>query len=127
SPHYELPLAGATSFFIHGLVLGILAVGGLAFLFRDSVEASRPPQMEVRPVTEDSAGGFGGTPGLPGEQGRQEMGIGDVGGREEGPETVKDGVEEFPALPTEELQLPPSEEGTEPSDKVLQEFKKLSL
>src|SRR5260221_13797075 len=78
SPHYELPLAGATSFFIHGIVVGILAIGGLAFLFRGGAEATLPPQMDV--LMAEAGAGFGGLggdpglPGLPGEVARTEQG-----------------------------------------------------
>src|SRR5260370_24322143 len=69
SPHYELQLAGATSFFIHGLIIGIMAVGGLAFLFRGGAEATLPPPMDM--LVAEAGAGFGGLgggirlPGLP--------------------------------------------------------------
>src|SRR5437016_9510117 len=82
SPHYELPVAGATSVFAHGMVIAVLAIGGLAYLFRGGEEALRPPQMEVSPVAEGLLGGGGdgapGLPGLPGEP-RTEMGPGQPG------------------------------------------------
>src|SRR5262249_3434528 len=44
SPHYEFPLASATSVFFHSMVIGILAIGGLAFLFQAGPEAA-PPKL----------------------------------------------------------------------------------
>ena len=69
SPHYEAPLAGATSLFVHGTILGMLAIGGMAFLWAARDEASRPPRMEVVTVEGDGAGleGGGAAPGLPGD------------------------------------------------------------
>jgi hypothetical protein len=65
SSHFELPLASATSIFLHGLVIGILAIGGLAFFFAPNAEATRPPRMDVVMVE----GGGSGFEGLSGEQG----------------------------------------------------------
>jgi hypothetical protein len=128
SPHYELPLAAASSFFIHGLVVGILAVGGLAFLFRASVEASRPPQMGVAFV-EDSAGfgGTGGAPGPMGEQGLEQMGIGGVGGHERDADTGKEGVDDLPDLPDSALDFSRFEAGIEPSNNLVDQFKQLNI
>jgi hypothetical protein len=130
SPHYELPLAGATSFFFHGLVVGILAVGGLAFLFRIDVDAAKPPPMDMILVEGGGFGGPGGEPGLPGapgEPGLKEMGLPDAGGSEGDSDASKEGVEELPSLPTMELQAPPSDEGTEPSNDVTEKLKQLSI
>ncbi len=68
SPHFELPLASATSIFLHGLVIGILAIGGLAALFAANAEATRPPRMDVVMIEGGGTGfeGLGGEPGLPG-------------------------------------------------------------
>jgi hypothetical protein len=68
SSHFEFPLASATSIFLHGFVIGILAIGGLAFFFAASAEAMKPPTMDVVMVEGDGTGfeGGGGEPGLPG-------------------------------------------------------------
>ncbi len=68
SPHYELPLASATSIFLHGLILGILAVGGIAYFFTFNEEATRPPSMDVVMLDGGGTGleGLGGEQGLPG-------------------------------------------------------------
>lgn len=68
SPHYELPLAGATSVFLHGLVIGVLAIGGLAYFFAWNRDAFRPPSMDVVMIEGGGTGfdSLGGEPGLPG-------------------------------------------------------------
>lgn len=68
SSRFELPLASATSIFLHGLVIGILAIGGLAFFFAASAEATKPAKMDVVMIEGDGSGfeGLGGNPGLPG-------------------------------------------------------------
>lgn len=68
SPHFELPLASATSLFLHGLVIGLLAVGGLAFFFTPNLEATKPPRMDVVMIEGNGTGfeGLGGEPGSPG-------------------------------------------------------------
>src|SRR5262245_21404066 len=68
SPHYEFPLGSTTSLVLHGLVLGILILGG--YLFRLSRESAthRPPNMDVVMLdgTGDGEAGAGAAPGLPG-------------------------------------------------------------
>ncbi len=68
SPHYEAPLAGATSLFLHGSILGILVIGGMAFFWAAREEADRPPRMDVVMLDGDGAGleGLGGEAGSPG-------------------------------------------------------------
>jgi hypothetical protein len=68
SPHFELPLASATSLFLHGLVIGLLAMGGLAFFFTPNLEATKPPRMDVVMLEGNGTGfeGEGGEAGLPG-------------------------------------------------------------
>lgn len=68
SPHFELPLASATSLFLHGLVIGLLAMGGLAFFFTPNLEATKPPRMDVVMIEGNGTGfeGLGGAAGLPG-------------------------------------------------------------
>src|SRR4051794_7274137 len=72
SPHHELPLASATSVFVHGLVIAILAFGGLAAYFFPAIEEeARPVKTDV--VALEGGGGLdaglSGTPGLPGPDG----------------------------------------------------------
>jgi hypothetical protein len=67
SPHFELPIAGATSLILHGVVIGVLLVAGLASFFSLSAEGTKPARMDV--VVIEGGGGFeggGGEPGLPG-------------------------------------------------------------
>ena len=68
SSHFEFPLASATSIFLHGLVIGSLMVGGLAYFFTANAEANRPPRMDVVMIEGGGSGfeGLGGEPGLPG-------------------------------------------------------------
>lgn len=69
SPHYELPLAGATALFLHGTIVGILAIGAIAMLFAANAEATKPPKMDVVMVEGGGAGfeGLGGEQGSPGD------------------------------------------------------------
>jgi hypothetical protein len=66
SPHYEAPLAGATSLFMHGTVIGIIAIAGMAVFWAAREEAARPPRMDVVMI---EGGGNGGFEGLSGEAG----------------------------------------------------------
>jgi hypothetical protein len=67
SPHFELPLAGFTSFFLHGLLLGVMIMIGIGLLFATDVEATKPPSMDVVMLAAGSGfEGGGGEPGLPG-------------------------------------------------------------
>jgi hypothetical protein len=126
SPRYELPLAGATSFFVHGMVVGILAVGGLAFLFRAGAEASRPPQMDVT-LIEAGAGDFGsgGMPGSPGEPGQQEVGMEGAGAPLEGANTGNEPTDELPSVGSLELDLPSSVAAAESKDDLVKQFEQL--
>ena len=107
SPHYEMPLAGATSLFVHGMVIGVLALGGLVFLLHGNAEAHRPPQMDVLVVEGEGLGGMGGgapgLPGFPGEPSKTEMAIGPPG--PSGPQEPGEEVE-LPPVPGMELELP---------------------
>jgi hypothetical protein len=69
SPHNEAPLAGATSLFLHGAIVGIMVVGGMAFFWAAREEAARPPKMDVVMLEGDGTGleGGGAAPGLPGD------------------------------------------------------------
>lgn len=67
SPHYEAPLAGATSLFLHGSVIGLIAIAGMAFFWAAREEAAKPPRMDVVMLPEGSGiEGLGGEPGSPG-------------------------------------------------------------
>src|SRR5438067_13756240 len=69
SPHHEFPLAGMTSFFLHGLVLGALIVGGLGLL-TNYAEINKPPSMDVVQLGQGTGdGGMEGASGLPGDPG----------------------------------------------------------
>src|SRR5262245_55228783 len=65
SPHFELPIAGATSLFLHSAVIGILLVFGLTSLLSLGVEAAKPARMDVVMIE----GGGGGFEGMSGESG----------------------------------------------------------
>ncbi|HWY86765.1 MAG TPA: hypothetical protein VNX28_08570 [Gemmataceae bacterium] len=69
SPHHELPLAGVTSFFIHGLVIGIMVLAAFWYLFQRDSETNKPPSMDMVQVAGggDAFAGKGGEPGLPGD------------------------------------------------------------
>jgi hypothetical protein len=69
SPHHELPLAGVTSFFIHGLVIGIMVLAAFWYLFQRDSESNKPPSMDMVQVAGggDAFEGKGGEPGLPGD------------------------------------------------------------
>ncbi|MBI2806939.1 MAG: hypothetical protein HYX68_18315 [Planctomycetes bacterium] len=68
SAHFELPLAGVTSMFLHGLVVAMIVLGGIGFLFVTDLEATKPPKMDVVMIEGEGTGfeGLGGEPGLPG-------------------------------------------------------------
>jgi hypothetical protein len=68
SPHFEMPLASATSLFLHGTIIGVIAIGGMAFFWAANQEAAKPPKMDVVMLEGDGAGleGLGGASGLPG-------------------------------------------------------------
>ena len=68
SPHFELPLASATSVFLHGTVIGMLVIVTVFSLFAAAEEASKPPRMDVVMIEGDGNGfeGLGGEAGLPG-------------------------------------------------------------
>lgn len=125
SPHYELPLAGATSFFIHGIAIGILAVGGLAFLFRGGAEATPPPQMDV--LMAEAGAGFGGLggdpglPGLPGAPSKTEQGPQVADNSNERPDPSSDPVSELPTIPEIPLDLPSSDSLPDPAESSLQD------
>ena len=74
SRHFEMPLASATSLFLHGTIIGIMAIGGMAFFWAASQEAARPPKMDVVMVEGNGSGleGLGGEPGL---SGRPDAGV----------------------------------------------------
>lgn len=118
SAHYELPLAGATSIFLHGLIIGMLAVGGIAFFFSFNLDAAKPPSMDMVMIEGGGTGfeGLGGEPGLPGAP--------DAGSRTEQVATLPDQPTERPQslLPKEsplELNIPLIDDGTPPADNEL--------
>jgi hypothetical protein len=126
SPHFELPVAGATALFAHGVIIGILAVGGLAFLFRASAEMSRPSTIDMVAVDPDAAfpGPLGaapeGMPGLPGELGadRTEQGPeGGVAGNVSQP-NGGDPLPDLPELPGMSLEVPATVPQTDASSEV---------
>jgi hypothetical protein len=75
SAHHEFPLAGMTSFFIHALVIGVMALAGFWYLFQRESESNKPPTMDMVQLAGGGDGdeGAAGTPGLPGNPGPKEM------------------------------------------------------
>jgi hypothetical protein len=71
SPNHEFPTAGVTSFFVHGLILGALVLGGIWYLSARDSDNRKPPSMDVVQVAGGGDGfeGAGGEPGLPGDAG----------------------------------------------------------
>src|SRR5262245_35551203 len=69
SPHHELPLAGMTSVFVHGLIVGGMALAGFLLLLARESESNRPPSMDLVQLTPGSEGA-GAEPGSPGEAGQ---------------------------------------------------------
>ena len=67
SPHFEMPLAGATSVFLHGTVIGMLVMVTVFSLFAAAEEASKPANMDVVMIEGEGSGfeGLGGEAGLP--------------------------------------------------------------
>jgi hypothetical protein len=119
SAHYELPLAGATSVFLHGLVIGMLAVGGIAFFFTFNRDAAKPPSMDMVMIEGGGTGfeGLGGEPGLPGAPA--------AGGRTELIAPLPDQATEprtqslLPKETPPELDIPLIDDGTPPVDNEL--------
>lgn len=75
SPHHELPLASMTSFFMHGLVIGIMVLGAFWYLFERESDSHKPPSMDVVQLVGggDGSEGASGEPGLPGEAAPREF------------------------------------------------------
>jgi hypothetical protein len=71
SPNHELPLAGMTSLFMHGFILGVVGLGWLLYFVQRDSDNSKPPSQDVVMITGegDGLGGMGAEPGLPGEEG----------------------------------------------------------
>lgn len=70
SPHHEFPLAGALSFFLHAVVVGIFGLAALLLVLRRESETNKPPRMDavVLQGLGDGSEGKGGDPGFPGER-----------------------------------------------------------
>jgi hypothetical protein len=69
SPHHECSLASATAIFAHAVTVGVLAIGGIAVLFAEGREPTRPPDMSSVSIDTHGTSDFrdGGRPKLPGE------------------------------------------------------------
>lgn len=87
SPHHELPLASMTSFFIHGLVIGVMVLGAFWYLFERESDSHKPPSMDVVQLV----GGGDGSEGASGEAGLP----GDASPREFTPDTLSNPPEAF--------------------------------
>ncbi len=131
SPHFELPLASATSLFLHGMIIGILAVGGLAYLFSGGVDAVRPPQMEIALVPEGAGfGPPGGAPageeGSPGEIRKTEFLPGPPGGSKgpKGPDGPLDDTIELPSLQGLTVDIPAKDTTADPTEALLNQINK---
>ncbi len=115
SPHFELPLASASSLFLHGLVIGLLAMGGLAFFFTPNLEATKPPRMDVVMIEGAGTGfeGLSGEAGLPGSP--------NAGGKTEQVTPLPDQPSDRPPPPRfkdpmAQLDLPMIDDGLPPVD-----------
>jgi hypothetical protein len=67
SPHHELPLAGVTSIFAHGMVFGTLGIAALLMMLRWDGDIGKPPSMDVVQLSGlgDGPEGAGNEPGSP--------------------------------------------------------------
>jgi hypothetical protein len=106
SPHHEFPLAGVTSFFLHGLVLGALIVGGLGLL-TNYAENNKPVSMTVvqMPLGDEGMEGARGFAGEPGEGQKTELQA-SVPMPEQSQAPTPEMTPELKAAPTLELKLP---------------------
>ena len=79
SPNHELPLAGMSAFFLHGLVIGLIGLGWLLYYVQRDSESSKPPSHDVVQIAGggDGFGGMGSEPGLPGESAAQQTEVPD--------------------------------------------------
>lgn len=68
SPHHEFPLASMTSFFVHGIIYGVLVLAGVLYMMRRESDTYKPPSLDVC-VLQGGGGdeGKGAEPGLPGD------------------------------------------------------------
>jgi hypothetical protein len=68
SSRFELPLASATSIFMHGTIVGGLVIVAMASLWAAREEAAMPPKMDVVMIEGNGSGleGMSGETGLPG-------------------------------------------------------------
>jgi hypothetical protein len=69
SPRREFPLAGMTSFFLHGLAIGILILAAFLLMLRRESENNKPPRMDgvILDTAGDGLEGAGAAPGLKGD------------------------------------------------------------
>jgi hypothetical protein len=130
SPHFELPLASMTSVTLHAMAIGILAIGGIAFLFSGGIEAARPPEMDIRLTPDglgfggDQGGAPAGEPGFPGEAGTEfTPGPPDAGLPQAGPDNGAS--EDLPPVPEPTMNVLPSDSGTERSQNLRDDLKDL--
>jgi hypothetical protein len=128
SPHHEFPLASTTSVFLHGLVIGILAVGGVAFFLHDNDDGTGPVRSDVVSPADPSVfggpeGAPAGEPGLPGDK-LTEMPGGPPGAPDLGP--VPDGssseLPEIASIPSASLDPLPSESIFDTPDNLSTKF-----
>jgi hypothetical protein len=102
SPHYELPLASATALFAHGLIIGVLAIGGLAVLFAANLEPTRPANMDTLLVENLGLPGLpggDGAPGAPGDPDGDNVPFGPPGGDERQVDSGPPDSDDLPTLP----------------------------
>ena len=69
SANHELPLAGMSSFFVHAILIGVIALAWLLYSMHRDDGADTPPSQDVVMISGggDGFGGMGAEPGLPGE------------------------------------------------------------
>jgi hypothetical protein len=107
SPHHELPLAGMTSLFAHGMVIGLIVLAALLMMFNWESDAGKPPTMDVVQISGlgDGMGGAGAEPGAPGDaQPMQKEYVPNL--MKDPPEASADAIPNLKEAPKKEFQVP---------------------
>jgi hypothetical protein len=107
SPHHELPLAGMTSLFAHGMVIGVIVLAALLMMFNWESDAGKPPSMDVVQVSGlgDGMEGAGAEPGAPGDvQSMRKEYVPNL--TKDPPEASTDVIPNLKEAPKKEFQVP---------------------
>lgn len=127
SQHHELPLAGATSIFVHAVVMGILAVGGVLAAMRWHDEKRQPPAMDVVQMEGTLGGGSpeSGDGNPMGGPGKTEVGA--IANQKDVPPPPSNLPEIKPLPMVQSAELTPMPMGDMPDDtEVISALKKLT-